>query len=315
MASDSKSSNVSWLGLVQVLALGCGLCSVLALFSGWAYLLELSAHFRLQYLLLALGCALILGMYKQWRQTQLMLLIALLNLGVISPWYLPAPETEAGTVSLKVMHSNVNAQNTDYPAVMAAVTQADPDIFIAQEVTADWVQGLQPLAERYPYRHAVPQFDNFGMMVFSKLPLEAMCEFCWGGDSLLSVSFTIRRQGKSLQILAAHPLPPIGGELYRQRNQQLEALAGFAAQAKSPLLLIGDLNISMWSADYQQLEQRGLRNARQGFGVVPTWPTQLPILMIPIDHALVSDAIQVQDFQAGPDVGSDHLPIVLQLRW
>ena len=70
----------------------------------------------------------------------------------------------------------------------------------------------------------------------------------------------------------------------------------------------------MWSSDYLAVETiSGLNNARQGFGILPTWPTYMPFLMIPIDHILISEHFVINDFKVGNNIGSDHLPLIIEL--
>ena len=57
----------------------------------------------------------------------------------------------------------------------------------------------------------------------------------------------------------------------------------------------------------------GLRNARSGFGILPTWPTFMPVLYIPIDHCLVTKEIDIIKLRTGRNVGSDHLPLIADL--
>jgi endonuclease/exonuclease/phosphatase (EEP) superfamily protein YafD len=79
---------------------------------------------------------------------------------------------------------------------------------------------------------------------------------------------------------------------------------------------VGDFNTSLWSPYYAQLiRHTGLVNARQGFGLLPTWPAFLsvPFLMIPIDHCLVSPEIRVIRVRTGRTIASDHLPIIVDM--
>ncbi len=80
----------------------------------------------------------------------------------------------------------------------------------------------------------------------------------------------------------------------------------------------------MWSPYYKSfVRQTGLRNARQGFGILPTWPSKsslspvpatiAPLLSIPIDHCLISPKIKVVNIRTGPNVDSDHLPVITDL--
>jgi endonuclease/exonuclease/phosphatase (EEP) superfamily protein YafD len=39
----------------------------------------------------------------------------------------------------------------------------------------------------------------------------------------------------------------------------------------------------------------------------------LPVLRIPIDHCLVSSELVVLEHTVGPDIGSDHYPLLVTL--
>ncbi|HEY9832845.1 MAG TPA: endonuclease/exonuclease/phosphatase family protein, partial [Stenomitos sp.] len=111
------------------------------------------------------------------------------------------------------------------------------------------------------------------------------------------------------------------------RNQQLDEIGKYIKSLSTQVILTGDLNITMWSPYYKRfMSQAGLKNARQGFGTVPTWPlktnyppySKMPILFtrllsIPIDHCLISPNIKVAKIRAGSSVGSDHRPLITDL--
>ena len=70
----------------------------------------------------------------------------------------------------------------------------------------------------------------------------------------------------------------------------------------------------MWGSHYQNLEQAaGLRNVRCGFGVLPTRPAGFAAVGIPLGHCPVSPGIDAVDLKPGPDIGSDHLPLIVEL--
>lgn len=111
-----------------------------------------------------------------------------------------------------------------------------------------------------------------------------------------------------------HPYSPGRPQKYHWRNQQLLGFANGRLAFYRHLILVGDLNNTPFSPTFKQLlKQSHLKDTRIGQGIFPTWPVTLPFMWIPIDHVLVSDAFQVESFQAGPYTGSDHYPIVVDL--
>ena len=71
-----------------------------------------------------------------------------------------------------------------------------------------------------------------------------------------------------------------------------------------------------WTPRFKHLlRATGLRDTAAGFGWQPTWPTFLPRLGITIDHCLASSALGVRALKTGPDIGSDHYPLIVELTF
>lgn len=305
---------VSLLGLTQVVAVGVMTVSIPTICSQLDSHLELLSHFRLQYFYLSLLCTLLFLAYCQYKSSLVMALVFLLNSIYIIPWYFNESTDDNYLASLKIIHSNVHTTNSDYQKFIALIEREKPDIVVVQELSHKWLNQLAVVKNIYPHIKAKPSDDNFGIAIFSKFPLENVEEMYWGLFDIPSLKVDFTLSGTTITLISSHPPPPINRQLYIARNTQLNEIARVVTTINNPIILIGDLNVSMWSADYQKLEREtGLKNARKGFGILPTWPTQLPVAMIPIDHCLLSSAFNVDDIRNGEDIGSDHLPLVMTL--
>ena len=179
--------------------------------------------------------------------------------------------------------------------------------------------GDRPLCARLALRRRLcrsgPGEDNFGIAVFSRLPLAEAGVHTLGEAGLPSLSMRVDVGGVELTLLATHPTPPIPARRFHLRNDQLARLGELIDSSSRPLVLVGDLNMTMWSPWYRRLTgTRRLFNSRRGFGVQGSWPACLPeFLRLPIDHCLLSDGLSVAGCSLGPDIGSDHLPLLVDL--
>jgi endonuclease/exonuclease/phosphatase (EEP) superfamily protein YafD len=279
------------------------------------YILDLTVHFKVQYLVIAL-CTFFFFVLKRNKMWWIISLCCiLLNFIEIVPWYLPQSAIANNTTigQLRVLLSNIYFSNRNYPKVISLVRQENPDIAVFVEVNSVWAEELSALKDLLPYAVVDRDSGIFGTAIYSKFPLENVTFEEFQGSRKTIVS-SIKYQEKNVVIMATHPNYPIKKETFIERNLHLSAMADYLEKINQPVILAGDFNVTMWSPFYQQfVEQTKLKNGRRGFGVQPTWPSFMPLLGIPIDHCFVSENIQVIQSRIGPYVGSDHFPIITDL--
>jgi endonuclease/exonuclease/phosphatase (EEP) superfamily protein YafD len=301
--------------LLKLAAIASAVFSLLTLFNQWHQLLELFSHFRLQYLLVSIFLTLIFAAMREKTWAGALLLLTLINVWPVAYWYTGKPEVANSNAQVfTVLQANVYGGNHNTALLLDLIMREQPDLIFLQEVTATWVTALAQLDTSYPYNYAVPLDGSFGIAVYARDELLSVDKI---DSPPLGLPTLVVRQsidGTTTTFVNTHPFPPMGTEWIQARNEQLVSLAALMQSISGPKALLGDLNISMWASHYRQLiESTELRNTRKGFGVIPTWPRRLPFASIPIDHCLISEEFVALDFRAGPDIGSDHLPLIIKL--
>ena len=204
-------------------------------------------------------------------------LLALVNLATILPLFFggfsPAQPVKS---PLRAVLLNVNTRLGDPHRTSRMLRQLNPDIIALEEVNDLWIEELQEVLVHYPHAKASLRDDNFGIALYSKLPLSSAEIITLGSAGLPSVHAAIENGTEQLQIVVTHPLPPTDARNWRARNEQLAELAQFVRQLKSPVVVLGDLNVTPWSPHFSRLlSDSGLQDSAHGFGVQPTWPTWL----------------------------------------
>ncbi len=283
---------------------------------GWAWWLDLAAHFRIQYLVLLGGLALASAIARRWIPAAMALGLGLLNCVAVSPRFLgelaPAVPERA---SLTVVFVNVHTENRRADLVGEYLTASNADVVVLAEVSEWWLGQLTGLTNTHPHRVAAPRDDNFGIALFSRLPLLRGDVAYLGATGLPSVEAEIEFDGQPVLLLGIHPLPPIGAERTRRRDEQLAAVARRVHSAPLPVVLVGDLNTTPWAPSFQRfVRESGLRDTFGARGYQPTWPAGRFPLWLPLDHCLISRELAITGRDVGPNVGSDHYPLRVEIR-
>ena len=302
-----------------VLAVGfLAACASVAGFLGaWSWFLDLFAHFRVQYFLTLAIVALISLLERRKRDAAIFGALALLNLAVLVPLYFGWPAAPVTTGKpLRMVLANVNSDSGNPARVMAFLRQAQPDLVVLEEINNRWVAELRPFLSDYPYQRLDSREDNFGILLCSRHPFVQARIVYPSAAFVPTVVAEVNTPQGTLTVVATHPLPPIGAQYAALRDGQLAALPAVVHKATSPVVLLGDLNTTPWGAHFQPLVRAsGLRDSAQGRGVQTTWTWGLfdPFFRLPIDHCLLSPSIGLVDRQVGPDIGSDHRPLIIDL--
>jgi endonuclease/exonuclease/phosphatase (EEP) superfamily protein YafD len=275
---------------------------------------ELASHFKLQYLFGSLAFGLLFAVLKQWRWVVAAALCALISGFSVVPWYFPNSQPGSGQ-RVRLLLSNVYVGNSRYDALTDLIRAENPDLLFIQEVTPPWAKQLERIRNQYPHGVIRGAEDEGGIASLSRLPLVQAGDAGIGDYNGPSLELRLNIGARLVHIINTHTPPPMGKRNAQRRNEHFEVIADRLRDLPAPKILIGDLNATMWSPYFKRLVERTeLVNVREGFGVLPTWPTFLPLMKIPIDHCLVSRDIRVVGVRTGAHIGSDHLPLIVDLE-
>ena len=287
-----------------------------AQFPGPLALLDNLSNFPAHFGAAFLACAALFA----WRRRALPALacsaLAALALARVVPWYFGAESTPADPARpwLRLLVSNVRYPNRQHERLLALVEKEKPDVIGLLEVNARWLRKLKPLRETYPYHYELPDERYMGLALYSRIPIEdARTLELTVAHSTPAIVATLQTPAGKVELVLAHPMSPIDRGNILRRNAQIAELARHAGAASRPLVLAGDLNLTMWNDGYRPLEEVAkLRNSRQGHGIGPTWPALGPV-GVPIDHILGSPGVRLRNFRVLPGIGSDHRPVTAEI--
>jgi endonuclease/exonuclease/phosphatase (EEP) superfamily protein YafD len=302
---------------LMLTATGLALITVFTLAARLWWAFDLFSHFRLQYVLAALVFGIIALSVRAYGSAAVLAAVALVHAAAIKDlWLGGAASAAPGGISLRVVSANVLSQNRTPEKVLEFVRAADADLVLLLDASGRHWQGvLRALRELYP--HHAPQARRAPVILFSRWPIVS--------DRLLVAPRSRRPylvaelavDGRTLEVVGVHPSSPSPSKARatRRRNHELDHIAGVVQNSDAPVIVAGDLNTTPWSPHFEDLlAAAGLRNAAEGQGFIPTWPTFFWPARIPIDHVLLKGLLAATAVRRGPDVGSDHFPIIADLR-
>lgn len=270
------------------------------------WLVDLASHWQWLYAAMLIPACVILMLDRaRWGLVLLAIPLPLVTASESAP----AAAREAGMATLSVASVNVHLDNRDVAPLVRWLAEASPDVVVLHEVSPEYARQLETYGG-YLYRQLAPANDPFGIAILSRLPLTG-AKINTDMDGIRHMSALLNWNGQPVTLITWHPMPPLSPRYHQSRNTRLRAIAEAVRRDSHPAVLAGDLNATPWSNAFHGIDQMGLRRVT---GLLPTWPAAgLGWMGIPIDHILVSAQWRVVEVSRGPDLGSDHLPVVARI--
>lgn len=248
----------------------------------------------------------------------------------------PATASVSGEKTVRIISTNLERLFLEDPKLVSFLKKADPDVMVFAE-TAWWLQ------KRYWQRLGTPigaagkaPFPEHmfvgalgDLSVYSKYPIIAqktvVVESAEGmprHDLHEIVVLTLDIEGRHVNVVAVHPASPRSETRWTNRQGYLkkldEVVGKLQRSSDSETVVIGDWNLSPWSSHFGRfLESQNLHTA---------FPASIPqttrfffdyrlhwILGAVVDHVALSEGLHFKDVDLGPDIGSDHLPLIADI--
>lgn len=323
MIGRSRSSMSSGLQTsfgMAVLAVGflATLGTVLAFFGGAWWAFDVIANFRLQLALVLLVCGLLYGALFGKGGAILFLGAAILNAALVVPMWLSSQPAVASEQRLQIVTLDVTTSLGTRAPVIGWLSTVDADLIFLQQTTPAWIASIDDADTGYTVIAEPGQSGQTGTIALAKVPYEAEVYPVLPGTEPI-VEVTAELAGQPVTVLSMRADTPTGEEDAAQREELFQAAGELVASRTEPVVVIGDLNVTRWSHAFRTLTSAGsLNNSEDGFGYQATWPANdWPIAGdyagLPVDHALTTAALTTTGRAIGPAVGSDHLPLIVDI--
>lgn len=277
-----------------------------------AFVFDVLAHFAPVWAAAGLACLLAgLSPRLPWRGVILLAGAAALlaACALMAPEFIRGvgPQASPGAPGqIRVVQINARRSNVDIVRIADWLARQDADVVTVTEARHD-LRDL--LVRRMGWKMAGAHGD---LIIFTPQRYRRM-DRPSVSEGPAYVNATYGSASGPMELATTH----IGWPIWPETPSQIRGLEQVVRQLpRERLILTGDFNLTPWSRELRRLD-RGLGLIRRD-RAVPTWPAQLfgrdwPLPILPIDHIYAGSGWATVKVERGPNVGSDHYPLIVTL--
>jgi endonuclease/exonuclease/phosphatase (EEP) superfamily protein YafD len=280
---------------------------VAGLLGAWVPQLDSFAHGRhVLVVLVAAGAVLAIAL-RWWRLGAIGAMAVAAALALASPHLPFAGPPILGAGKFKLIQFNVRIHNDREAEAAQWIVSEKPDVVMLQEVLDETHPSFRLLDPILPYRVRCKSAGFGDVAVYTRFP--EVIQHCGAGDGLAWMQVKVDGMPMTFASLHLHwPWP------FRQW-EQLERLRPVFETMPQPVVLAGDFNATPWSAAVKAVEAMTQSKAIGGYRTslrLDVLHNSKPWPVLPIDHVLLPKGVVAKSVRLGPDMGSDHLPVIVE---
>lgn len=213
-------------------------------------------------------------------------------------------------VSLNAWHSN-----RDPDALETFLRSVAADIVVLAEFGPARSALASRLADRFPHQAGCNDNVWCAMHLLSRHPIfSARTTSRHNRTGPPSVEVGFGPALANLSVIGVHLMRPIDSRWgsFKEVTQLAGRVRALRDRRDGPIIVAGDFNLTPWSWNWRKFRaESGLRSDGPWPASWPSAPLKLPQLAI--DHVFISQDMTIARIGVGPDVGSDHLPIIADI--
>ncbi len=232
----------------------------------------------------------------------------------LAPGIATAQAGGVNSAPYRLLQINVRFNNPTPKELLKLIGRTRPDVITAQEVTPRWRDAFSTIKSAYPYQLFCAAHRKIGdVAILSRRPfVDAPVNYCGKGAAVAIQSVTFG--GQTIAVASVHlfwPWPHQQSEQIADMKPILKTLG----DSDRPVLMAGDLNAPRWSQtarDIATYSQTNVQDYRGGTWLAYEFPAAWTTwLGLPIDN-LFSAGVEIRSMHSQSNVGSDHLPMLIE---
>ncbi len=302
--------------LTFLLGWTAALATVLGFFGTAWWPLDVLADWRLIFTAILVTSAVVCGMGYSRASAVVFVVAAVINIWLIAPMWLDEQPPLSAPDRLRVVSLDIGGAPNVRKQVLEWANSAEGDIVVLANAGGAWGNSVETLNVPYRVVNEDPGLTD-GTVVLARNGIPVTIEDVPASMGAVDIVLSVPLADRQVTILGVTVERPVSASSSSERLDQFTAINAGVRRMTGPVVVVGNLEASRWSNAFETIAN-GLTNSEDGFGYFATFPARdLPLIGeyagIPVDHALYQGPITVTHRRVGPDVGTGHRPIVVDL--